>query len=244
MRRLLIALLFLCCAPAWAVVAFDAFGSSTQGTGNLSWTHTPAGTPKGVIVFVVENDGVDGVTSATYGGTSMTECTGSPRQHNASEPGTIHCFTLLASVPAGAQTVSVTMSDTTTAKRGGSYTVTSSADTSILDVDATISSDSLANPSVTMQLTALNGFCSIGFHSGQNAPTGITPLSGWTGNLENDFGTQNAGWYKYDTVSTADVTAGWTQGADDAVMIAIVLKDSSETASSFFPASRGPGPIY
>ena len=235
MRALVLALLMLCsCDSLLAVVGFDAFSSVAQGTGNLSWTHTPAGTPKGVIVFVVENDGVDGVTSATYGGTSMTECTGSPNQHNTGEPGTVHCFRLLSSVPTGAVTVAVTMSDTVTAKRAGAYSVTSSADTTVVDTDATINSDSAANPSVTLSAGGLNIFCAIGFHSGQNQATGITPLTSWTGSLENDFGSQVAGWYKYDTIGTANVTAGWTQTADDAVMIGIALKDSSESA----PTSR------
>ena len=60
-------------APSWGAPAFDAvscIGADTDSnTGDLSWTHTPVGTPRGVIVLVAQNvangDEVDGVT---YGG--------------------------------------------------------------------------------------------------------------------------------------------------------------------------------
>lgn len=37
------------------------------------WTHTPVGTPRGIIVQVVQNAGTDEVTGVTYGSVAMTE---------------------------------------------------------------------------------------------------------------------------------------------------------------------------
>lgn len=50
---------------------YDAY-SSTSGTGDLSWTHTPVGSPTGVLVFVWQyNTGTGQIASVTYGGVTM-----------------------------------------------------------------------------------------------------------------------------------------------------------------------------
>ncbi len=36
-------------------IAYDAISNATEGTGNLSWTRTPAGTPRGA--SAVQNTG-------------------------------------------------------------------------------------------------------------------------------------------------------------------------------------------
>jgi len=221
------ALLVLFCGSANAQVAFDAFADTTNfATGDFTWTHTPVGTPKGVVVWVLEASTAsqDGVSGVTYGGTAMTEVTGSPLQHGSGEFGTVHCFFLGSSVPTGAVTVAVTTSNANS-KVGGSVTFTASDDTELVDVDATINSDSQENPSVTLSATSRTVWAGIGFYSGQNAVTGITPLTNWTGQTEDDIGTKTMGIYTYDTIGTSDVTAGWTQGADDAVMIAVLVAE-------------------
>lgn len=95
-----------------------------------------------------------------------------------------------------------------------------------MDADATINSDAQANPSVTLQTGGKLCFAAIGFFSGQNATTGITPLTNWTSNLENDFGSVTGGWYRFNSFLSADVTAGWTQTSDDAAMIGVLLGEA------------------
>ncbi len=207
-------------------IAFDAVSSTVPGTGALSWLHTPIGTPKGVIVFVVQNVGTaDEVTGVTYGGVTMTEVTGSPNLHTTGEPGGVHAFFLGSSIPTGDQTISVSVNGTGSSKAGIAISVTAAANTEINDVDATINSDAQADPSVTLQLNGISSFCCIGFHSGQNAPTAITPLTNWTTIAEVDFGSQTSGFYRYNTIGTADVTAGWTQTSEDAAAIAIAIDE-------------------
>lgn len=214
-------------------VAFDAFsrpGTGTGVTGDQSWTHTPTGTPAGAYVWVLWGASIattdDHVVGVTYGGVSMTEVTGSPIIKTTAETMQVHCFALESSVSSGAQTVAVDVDGETTAFSCGCITVTTSANApEQIDVDATINSASLADPSVTLSLGGRTCFCAIGFVSGQNAATGITPLSGWTSQSEEDTGGQTMGFYTYDTVSTADVTAGWTQTAEDAVAIALAISE-------------------
>lgn len=210
-------------------VAYDAFSSIAQGTGDRNWNHTPVGTPRGVIVFVLlgtNSLGADAVVGVTYGGSAMTEVSGSPVVKTTTEAMQVHCFVLLSSIPTGVQAVAVDVNAGLSEPwQAGAITVTAGADTEVIDSDGTINSSTSTDPSVTLSLGGRTCFCAIGFSSGQNAVTGITPLTGWTSRLEDDFGGQTDAVYTYDTVSTADVTAGWTQASEDAVAIAIAISE-------------------
>ena len=215
-------------------VAYDAFGSGSDagGSANLTWTHTPVGTPRGVLVWIIQTGFTPSGTNAvscSYGATDM----GSPVAEIVKTTGevcTVTFYFLGASVPTGAQTV--TFDPVASAvKLGGSITLTADTDTEIVDSDATINSDSSANPSVTLSLAARTCFAAIGFFSGQGADTGITPLTSWTSRLEHDFTPAMGAVYTYDTVGTTDVTAGWTQTADDAAAIAVAVSEVSAGAS-------------
>lgn len=204
-------------------VAFDASSNATAGGGNLSWTHTPVGTPRGVVVLIAGDTGADDVTGVTYGGVAMTEVTGSPNVKAAVEAGGTYVYFLGASIPTGPQTVTVTVS-------GGQHlasavSLTASDDTEIVDTDATINSDSSANPSATLPLGARTCWCGEALFSGQNAVTGITPLSGWTSVQEVDIGTECGAVYRYNTIDSTDVTMGWTQTAEDAVSLGVAVSE-------------------
>ncbi len=207
-------------------IAFDASSNATEAGTTLSWTHTPVGTPAGVLVFVVQNVTGDEVTSVTYGGVAMTEVTGSPNTKAAAEDGTTYGYHLGTGIPAGAQTVVVNVTATGSIKAAVAYTVTAAADTVVQDTDITINSDSATNPSATLSLGGNTCFCAIGFMSGQAAVGNITPSANWTSRYEFDFTSQVAGFYTYDTIASADVTMGWTQTADDAICIGIALTES------------------
>ncbi len=204
-------------------VAFDAFSNVAAGTGDLSWTHTPVGTPRGVKVDIVENGGTNGVTGVTYGGVAMELVAANTK--TSGEAGTVITYFLGKSIPTGAQTISVTVSDAVS-KLAGATTVTASTDTCWISTDVSIGSDSIVNPSSTLNLLGKTCFVSLAGHSGQGAVTGTTPTTGWTSRLEHDFGAQVATWYTYNTISTADVACGWTQTADDAVMVALAITEA------------------
>lgn len=204
-------------------VAFDAVSNVAAGTGNLSWTHTPVGTPRGVKVDIVENGGTNGVSSVTYGGVAMELA--SVNNKTSGEAGTVITYFLGRGIPTGAQTVSVTVSDAVS-KRAVATTVTASTNTCWISTDISIGSDSLANPASTLNLLGKTCFVSLAGHSGQNAVTGTTQLTGWTSRLEHAFGTACGAWYSYNTIAATNVSCGWTQTADDAVMVALAITES------------------
>lgn len=216
-------LAFLLPSFASATVAYDAFAAST-GSGNMSWTHTPVGTPKAAIVCSATG-GVSDVTAVSYGGVAMTQVSGSPLDKTTGEPGNVTCWFLGSGISSGAQTVQFTAGGAT--RRGWSVTLTGADNTELVDVDTSINSDSQANPSTTLQHTSRTSFAMLAFRSGVDGGVGnTTPLSGWTSRDELSVsGASVLGVYTYDTVGSSDVTAGWTQAADDAQMIALAISE-------------------
>src|SRR5574341_1878884 len=207
-------------------VAFDAFTANANQTADFNFTHTPVGTPKAGIVWVVETGTTaDHIAGITYGGTAMTEVAGSPNILSTGETGAVYCYFLGASIPTGAQSVSV---DTTATSNYIAYcvTLTASANTEIVDSDGTINSTSITNPSVTLSLSSKTSFAALALHSGAQTVGGITPLTNWTGRSETDRGATQAACYTFDTIGTSDVTAGWTQTTEDASAICVAISEA------------------
>jgi hypothetical protein len=243
MRSISLAVLIagLLCAPAAAdaAVAFDVLTvCSNQTTDPITCAHTPTGTPRAVLIYIFQNEAVDQVVSCDYGGDAMTEVTGSPNEKVAAEAMILHSFFLGTSIPTGAQTVTCDVSNTI-AKRIVVITLTAAADTEIVDQDVTINSDSVANPSVTLSLSSRTSFAAIGFGAGGVDTSTITPLTNWTGaapaGTEVDNGASQFGVYTYDVIGSTDVTAGWTQAADDAIAIAVAISESGAAATKKCP---------
>jgi hypothetical protein len=193
-------------------VAFDATSQATSGTGELSWAHTPVGTPRGVVVFVETRSNADDVTGVTYGGTAMTEVALSPLNNSFSAINMVHAFFLGASVPTGEQTVVVSV-DAATAKQAQAVTVTASGDTEVQDTTVIDSDDASGDITETLSLGGVACFCCEGWHSGIGNPGNVSPLTDWTSRHETDFGSTTCGLYTYDVVDPADVTFGVNHGA-------------------------------
>lgn len=225
-RRTILSLIVLLglSQPAQAQPGFDAISNSAGGAGSQSWTHTPVGTPRGVWVYCGQVSQTDEITSITYGGVSMTESAGSPNLLTSGELGASYSYFLGTSIPSGAQTVAMT-GTTGAVKQCFAVSITASADTEIVDVDGTINSASVTNPSVTLSLSGRTSFAAIGFYSGGDAVTNITELAGWTNRFEGDAGNEVFGLYSYDTIGSADVAAGWTQTTEDAAAVAIAISE-------------------
>jgi hypothetical protein len=234
--RLALLVVLLWPAAAQAQVAFDAWNNGDAGTTTLSWTHTPVGTPRGIIVQVTNVESADQVTTATYGGVSMTEASCSPvlnADAGVDDPMSVATFFLGSSIPTGAQTVVVNVSGSGQ-KRSASIILTASADTEMVDCEA-VNSDSTASPSVTLSLGGRTSFATLHAMTGRTATTQTTALTNWHGDDEAgatqgppgdevDLGTVTALYYTYDIVGTTDITAGYTAGsADDVAMIAIAV---------------------
>lgn len=205
-------------------LAFDSSGAPASSTGNFSFTHTPVGTMRAAIIAVNQQTGsTDEVTAVTYGGVvcnrvaALFKATG--------ETGGVYLYHLGANIPAGPQTVAVTVNGTASSKRVTVWGLTAAQDTSVKTSDVTINSDSLANPSVVLALGGVTCWCCIEFLSGQDAAASVTPLANWTATLTQQWTAQVGGSFRYNTISNVDVTAGWTQTADDATMIAMAIQE-------------------
>jgi hypothetical protein len=243
---------------AKATVALDVFNIGALGTGTLSWTHTPSGTARGVVVICQSGNTADSFNAVTYGSATLTDVSGSPNVLAAGEGGNVSVFFVGTGIPTGAQTVTITVNDATS-KRCVSYTLTSAAvDTEVVDSDGTINSAAQANPSVTLTLSSRTSWAAIGIYSGVQAPADITPLASWNSRVEDDLGTDNIAGYSYDTVASTDVTCGWTQASNDAVGVCVAISEVAaacgtnrywigntgnwSTSAEWADASAGPGP--
>lgn len=228
-------------------IAFDASSLSTawQTTPNpQTWTHTPAGTPRGVIVFISGHQAsLDEVTGVTYGGVSMTRVpTNGYATDAAVEVGSVYAYTLHSSIPTGAQTVSIAWDDTGTnaQKRAACITVTAAADTEIV-TSGKIDGDA-ANPSLSLDSGAVTAFRAFVLFSGRPLAS-ITLGSGLTSVLAEDLDTSTRSRHvAYETTPATGSTArGWTASSDDVAMIGVALKEASVTtgtgALTLVPAS-------
>lgn len=218
-------------------VAFDAFTAIANGTGNLSGTHTPVGTPRGVIVSVVGTVETDTVDTVTYGGSALAQVALSPiTTGGATEQGFSSVWFLGTSIPTGAQTVAITVTGAG-AKVLDCVTLTAATDTAVQDT-TTISSSSVTNPTATLSLGGNSCFCMEAFYTGASDPANFGANANWTVRREFDFGTDCAGGYTYDIVGTTDVTMGWTQTTEEAAGLGIAIKESAAAGLSI-PVAMG-----
>ncbi len=201
-------------------IAYDATGSGT-GTSTLSWTHTPRGTTKGVIVMVAQTTAsTDRISGVTYGGVAMTRVQFA--QDAAGEPGCSYLYFLGSGIPTGAQTVSCTVSAGTEAKKGSSLGLIASGDTRVV-TSGKVEGDT-ADPTLTLATPAtFEGICAGTLYSGQNAPSGITEGAGYVGFGSNDFGSQSAK-SQFGQKEGANVAFNMTSTIEDVAMVAAAIE--------------------
>lgn len=204
-------------------MAVSHIASNAAGS-NSSFVLAGGASPNGVIVFAVSNNLGKTFTGLTHGTNNLVEIAGSPITKGTGETAYVSAWFLGSGIETGNQTVSATVGGTGQYLLAGSV-LGGDTDLEIVDSDLTINSDSQADPSVTLSLAGRTCFCSIALFSGQGAPSGITPLTDWTNVIEFDAGNQVLAYYRYNTIDTADVTAGWTQTADDALAIAVAIAE-------------------
>lgn len=220
-------------------VAYDNFGTTTAGTTTRTISaFTPVGTPRGAIVFIIQSNQTDEISGVTYGGVAMTEVTGSPNAKATGQVGTVYAYFLGASIPPGAQDIVCTASGTTGTKQPFVYSLTADADTELVDQDATINTDSAENPSITLSHGGRTCFDALSFISGQLAVSGVDVLAGWSVQNETDGGPFVYGCYKHDTPGTSDVSAGLTQTAEDALVIAVAVSEVVAGGGGSVPSRR------
>jgi hypothetical protein len=167
---------------------FDAY-TSAQGTGDLSFTHTPVGTPTGVCVFVWQyNTAANQVASVTYGGVAMeNKILGLFVFGAVNVVG--YMYFLNRDIPTGPQTVVV---DTTAVimRQASAITITGGTHCEFENsVNAYSDATPSANPSFSI-LTTKRSLILGSLLSDLDDGSTISPGTGYTQLGEHDLGTE------------------------------------------------------
>lgn len=164
-------------------VAFDASSESHTGTTgstsetSYSWTHTPVGTPAGIVVFVHRAGGDSINPSVTWGGVTIPAVTGGVANDTAGEQGQTTAFFLgNAATIAGRSGDSVVVSRTSNGSisYATALTVTAGGDTAVYEAGIVLLQEdgTLAEQSVTDNSPGTNSLRVAGLYSGlQTGPS-------------------------------------------------------------------------
>lgn len=210
-------------------VAHDAVTESHTGTtgsvsqASFSWTHTPAGTPKGVLVYVFNtSSGTDIVTGVTYGGVPMTAVSGGLAADTVGEPGNCKAYFLGTNIPTGNQTVTVSRTNNANELYAVAITVTATTDTKVTGVTVQQGDQTPAQASVNDGSPGTNSVRYAGAHYGGAA----IPVAGAnsTALVGIDFGARTVGVVRETTAGQGARSVGFADVSDDwaCVLLAVV----------------------
>lgn len=207
-------------------ITIDASSTPAGQTGLITFSHTSAGSVRGVVCTVAQAIGAtDEITSMTYGGVTMNRIGAVFK--STGETGAVYAYLLGSGCPTGVQTCNINVNGTGSNKRCAFWSLNAASDLGVKTINSTINSDSVADPSVLLALGGITCWCNIVFLSGQDAPAGTTPFANWTATGTDTLGSlgECGGHFRYNTISNVDVTAGWTQTAEDAAAIAFAINE-------------------
>lgn len=211
-------------------VAFDATGTATATTTTpLTFTHTPVGTPRGILLFIMSSEGSDPVNGAvTYGGVAMAAVTGAAAVDTAGEPSWCSTWFLGSAIPTGAQTVSIAHTGSAATKRAVSISVTAAADTVISGTPVLLQEDgTLAEQNVDTSTTAALRFAGIA----SGLPSTDPPVAGAnsTGLASGNLASVNRRWaaVQETTGGSGSRAVGWTNAtSDDRAAVHVAIAES------------------
>jgi hypothetical protein len=223
----------------------EILGAANAAAGNYDTSITPTNPPAAVCV-IIENNGstADVVSSVTYGtGAGSVQLTRRRFDSETTEAGSVYIYWAAGTFPAGAQTVRIART-TTTSMRAAISTMTVAAGMTVsVDSDATGTSASVANPSWTHTSLNNNVVAYLGIHSGLTSMTS-TPAANWTlaptPGFE-DIGAQGRGWARRALATAGALAPGWAAStADDFVGSSVAFCEVPvPLAGHIFPAIAG-----
>lgn len=193
-------------------------------SGDRTFTHTPIGTPKGVVVVgCVDSGSTEPFTGVLYGGTAMVK---SSVAHDTSEAGTTVVYTLTdQTIPTGAQTVTL-QSCTGNNKFVTCSTVTATAATTTVNTSGNLDTTIAADPQITLTTTA-STISYGGVNTGAAAPV-TTVLTGCTHLHDADYGQRSAMTLRRTNADAAgSVTIGYTLASEDFCIAAVALAETA-----------------
>ncbi len=161
----------------------DTTGLDTT-TGDRTFTHTPVGTPAGVVVVICCEGTSAPVTGVLYDGVSMTQKTAA---NDTAEAGSVWIYTLTdVVIGSGAKTVTL-QGCTAVNKFATCSTVTSDSGQSQVVGSQGKNTTTAANPTLNV-VTTLTALLYGGLNGGASAPTSYAPGTGYTTQYSVDYG--------------------------------------------------------
>lgn len=222
-------------------VAFDTAtpGNRSGTTDPHTFTHTPIGTPRGVILAAVHGtESTDLIVGVTYGGVAMTRI--KTATDTATEPGRVYLYFLGSGIPTGAQTVSIDLTSATTTPIDFTVmTLTASADTSIVDSDSL--GENQANPSVTLSYAGLTAMSFAVLYGGGAAPSSFVPNGNCINVSNHDMGAFYSYIFRQTTPGTSDFAIGGTSVSDDVAFAALAVTETASVSITPPPATATGG---
>ncbi|WP_020385921.1 hypothetical protein [Kribbella catacumbae] len=202
--------------------AFDAY-SNTSGTGDLSWTHTLAGTPTGVAVWIWQyNTNANQIASVTYGGVPMAlKTNGLFTLQAVNAVG--YMYWLNRNIPPGAQTIVVD----TTAVIGRQASAVSFTGGSNCELDNNQFAYSGATPSANpgMGLTVFKRAVLVGsLLSDLDDGSTIAVTAGFTELGEHDIGTETVNVMRAGIQAPASYGINWTAASAGWGIMAVAVR--------------------
>jgi len=216
-------------------LAFDAATESIRSStaDPYNFTHTPVGTPRAVVVTIVQNAStVTYVTGVTYGGVAMKRATVNDQTNiGTSEFGAVQIWFLGENIPTGAQTVSVDLNaNTDNDQQIVCMTFTGSADCIVGGGSSWFATSAGTNLSLAQAKRTNYGITLMAAFSGQDSPASITDTAASTRVADHDFGTRSAVVWRETTASVLDNVVGGTQSSDDVAAIGIFIMEKKPAA--------------
>jgi hypothetical protein len=214
-------------------IGFDSSSGTTRlGTANpTTWSHTPVGTPKGVVVAINQMPfSTDWVSGVSYGGVDLSRVVRATDV--ASTKGAADLWFRGSGLPAGAQTFSVSFTSATTTKMHiVGMTLTAAGDTEVLDFDSI--NGNIADPSVTLQYSTRTCLALAAHYGGATDPASFAPNSNCTFVANSTFGNAfaSSNVIRQTTAASADFAIGGTSAVDDNAYAAVAIGEIA-TASS------------
>jgi hypothetical protein len=221
-------------------------GAANSVAGNYDTAITPAATPNGVVVIIIDSTSTgDVVTSVVYGtGVGAVPLSRAATPYGfateATEPGGVYIYWAGDSVmwPTGAQTVRITRTGTDNLRAMIATMTVAVGQTVTLDGGAIGTSASMANPSWAHSSLAANVLAFLGIHSGLQAMT-TTPATNWAltpaGSSE-DVGAIGRGWASRTLATPGALAPGWIAAtADDFVGSSIAFQEAPVAATPLGP---------
>lgn len=215
-------------------VAHDAASESHAGaTGStseasFSWTHTPVGVPRGILVFVLSvavTEDAAKATSVTYGGVTM-QLLNARATDTSTEPATIQTFFLGDGIPTGAQTVQVNRTNDATVVYATAASVTAAGDTWVFPT-WDIQQEDAAIGEVNVTDTGLSGTDSMRYAAAWDGHSAVPAAGANSTSLTDiDFGTSVFSMVRETSAGTGSRAVGWTTGtSDDRAVVSLAIEE-------------------